>query len=153
MDRKTQALNYAFYSAKASANVRVHSVEQALRYTVVAVRNSVEADILQQQGFKHGKNLVLTSGYIEAWQLLREGLADITYANELIGDTIHTSLGETLSPFVKQPFSGIRSALYVAASKTTDAEILSRLSQALVEVKKDGTFEKIIGMHQSGPYR
>ena len=52
---KLRSLNYSFYSVKANSGVRVGSIGQALGYTVVAVRNSIEADILQQQGFKHGK--------------------------------------------------------------------------------------------------
>ncbi|WDD98713.1 substrate-binding periplasmic protein [Thalassomonas actiniarum] len=139
-----RALSYTFYSLRASTGIRVNSIEQALHYTVVAVRNSVEADILQQQGFKQGKNLILTTGHVEAWQVLLKGRADIIYANELIGDNIHLSIGEQLTPFVKQPFSGIRAALYVAASKTSDVEIVTRLSQALQSVKKDGTFEKFL---------
>ncbi|WDE05758.1 transporter substrate-binding domain-containing protein [Thalassomonas viridans] len=139
-----RTLNYTFYSVKGNIDVRMNSIEQALHYTVVAARNSVEADILQQQGFKHGKNLILTAGYLQAWQLLLQGHADITYANELIGDSIHTSLGKEFPSFVKQPYAGMQPVLYVAANKTTDAEIINRLSRALLAVKKDGTFDKIL---------
>ncbi|WP_281561103.1 transporter substrate-binding domain-containing protein [Thalassomonas sp. RHCl1] len=148
-----RALNYSFYSLRASTGIRVHAIEQALHYTVVAARNSVEADILQQQGFKQGKNLILTTGHVEAWQVLLKGRADIIYANELIADSIHLSLGEQVTPFVKQPFAGIRAALYVAASKTSDIEIISRLSLALQSVKQDGTFEKLVNRQPLLPSR
>ena len=75
-----------------------------------------------------------------------KGYADIIYANELIGDTIHSSLDKPHSPFVKQPYAGMQSALYVAASKTTDIGVVNRLSRALLAVKQDGTFEKILKM-------
>ena len=143
---KLRELNYTFYALKTNKRIKITSITQALHYTVVAVRNSVEAMILQQQGFISGQNLILTSGYIEAWQALIKGRAELTYANEYIGDSIYKSLGEDVTPFIKQPFSGMHSALYVAASKATHPDILFALNQALISVKNDGTFEKILTM-------
>ena len=141
---KLRELNYTFYTLSANEKIRIQSIEEALKYTVVAVRNSIEATALQKQGFVAGENLILTLGYIEAWQVLLKGRADITYANELIGDTIHTSLGPDVVPFAKQTFSGIHSALYVAASKQTSVKIVVKLRQTLAEIKGDGTLAKIL---------
>lgn len=140
---KLRELDYTFYSVKSNTHLVVDSIERALHYTVVAVRGSVEAEVLLQNGFKPGENLVLISGYIQAWQFLLKGRADLIYANELIGNSIHTSLGEELTPFIKQPFSGMHAALYVAASKASDPEVITRLRQALSTIKEADTFSPL----------
>ncbi len=136
-------LTYSFYSRKNDETLVVNSVRDVQRYTVVAVRNSFEAQSLIQQGFVVDENLVLASDYEHAWQMLYRGRVDFTYANALIGDNVYKSLAFTENPFFKQPFEVEVNSLYIAASRQTDDDIVAKLTQALINMKNDGTFFSI----------
>lgn len=136
-------LTYSFYSKKSDATLVVSSARDVQQYTVVAVRNSFEAQSLIRQGFIVDENLVLAKDYEQAWKMLNRGRVDFTYANELIGDNVFKSLGFKSSPFFKQPFEVEVNSLYIAASLQTDDEIFEKLKQALTSIKNDGTFFSI----------
>lgn len=136
-------LTYSFYSRKSEDMLVLSSVRDVQQYTVVAVRNSFEAQSLIRQGVIVDKNLVLAKDYEQAWKMLNRGRVDFTYANELIGDNVFKSLGFKSSPFFKQPFEVEVNSLYIAASLQTDDEIIENLKQALTSIKNDGTFFSI----------
>jgi polar amino acid transport system substrate-binding protein len=137
-------LKYRFYSLKSKKSIELNSVKEALNYKAVAVRDSFEADSLVKLGFISGDNLTLTVGYIEAWNMLLKGRADITYANVFIGDTIHKTLSFENTPFLKHGFTVEEYTLYVAASINTSNAILTKITAALNSLKADGTFTKIL---------
>ena len=61
--------------------MNIETTKDALNYRAVAVRNSFEANSLKSIGFIEGKNLILVVDSFTAWQMLKVGRADITYAN------------------------------------------------------------------------
>lgn len=137
-------LNYYFYSLKTNTHIQLTATNEALKYKAVAVRNSFEAQTLIKQGFIPDKNLILTSNYLNAWNILLKGRADITFANALIGDGVYKIISMSTNPFVKQDFVVEKTELFVAASKNTSKAIILKLQTALESIKQDGTFDHVL---------
>ncbi len=140
---KLRELSYSFYAINKDETVTINSLDDAKLLTVVAVRNSYESQSLIRQGFIVDKNLILANSVKQAWQMLLKGRADLTYANALIGNEIFQRLNLAQDPFIKQPFDVENNDLYIAASLKTSDSIVEKLTQALTDIKNDGTFYQI----------
>ncbi|WP_284244462.1 substrate-binding periplasmic protein [Thalassotalea insulae] len=136
-------LTYSFYGVKKDDSIIINSIDDARLLTVVAVRNSFEAQSLIQKGFIVDQNLILVKNYQLAWQMLHKGRADLTYANALVAEQINKSFRIQHTPFFKQPFEVENNALYIAASLKTSDTIVEKLSLVLNDIKNDGTFYQI----------
>ncbi len=137
-------LKYSFYALKSTTKNFISNIEQAKKYKMVAVRGSFEAESLLKLGFVQGQNLTLTRGYLEAWEMLLKGRADMTYANAIIGESIYKSLALNSDPFFNHSYIVDENKLYVAASKKTPESIVVKLTTALESLKKDGSFSAIL---------
>lgn len=141
---KLRALTYHFYSLAARPDLKALNLSALLRQTVVTVRHSYEANSLLKTGFVEGKNLILTSTYKEAWQMLLMGRADYTYANELVQDTIFEPLNISPNLFSQSFDLSDTSDLYIAASIGTSPSLLENLQHSLATMQQDGTVKKIL---------
>jgi len=133
------SMEYHFFSTKSNQNVNIKTAKDALNYTVVSVRNSFEANSLQDQGFRVGENLILVVDYTTAWKILQMGRADITYANAPIlkfsnfGDSLFKKQSDVIETF----------KLYVAVNLDTDKKIIDDLLAAFTSVKEDASFKEL----------
>jgi polar amino acid transport system substrate-binding protein len=138
-----EALTYNFYALSERQDLQVKELSDILGHTIVAVRDSFEANSLLNMGFVENKNLILTVNYKEAWQMLMLKRAELTYANQLFEDEIfQTNVGEQ-TLFSKIFNLGETSELYIAASANTDESILSKLKKSLTSMEQDGTIAKL----------
>jgi polar amino acid transport system substrate-binding protein len=141
---KLRNLKYHFYSLVKRQDLMNLTLAEALDRTVVAVRYSYEADLLQKIGFVEGKNLILTVTYKDAWRMLLKGRADFTYANEFIESTIFETLIIEPNLFIANFDLGDTSDLYIAASLDTSPHILKQLKDSLLSMQQDGTFKLLL---------
>lgn len=101
-----------------------------LNYVAVAVRDSAEADLFIQKGFKENDNLLLVKDYLTVWSMLKLHRADITIAHLPYQGIINEGKMQT------EDFKAIQSMslsmpLYVAASLNTDPAIVEKLRHFL----------------------
>lgn len=141
---KLRDLTYHFYSLAARPDLHVDNIATLLSRTVVAVRHSYEANSLLNNGFIEGKNLMLTSNYKEAWQMLLKGRADYTYANELVQDSIFQPLNIAPNLFSQRFDMGETSDLYIATSAQIAPALLQHLQRTVAAMENDGTVQKIV---------
>jgi polar amino acid transport system substrate-binding protein len=141
-------LNYYFYALTTRKDLQIKKLSEIAKHTIVAVRDSFEANALLNMGFVENQNLMLTRNYRAAWQMVMLGRAEFTYANQLIEDEIFESADGEPALFSKTFSIGQNSELYVAASANTDDVILKRLKLSLLSMKKDGSIEKFQVNHQ-----
>jgi polar amino acid transport system substrate-binding protein len=127
--------SYSFYTSSTRPELRILSIQDALNYTVVAVRDSYEQGVLIALGFEPGKNLMLTLDYVTEASMVQLGRADIILQTPIIES--HNAHAPQGNIFVKQPFEVVTSALYVAASQRTPDDIVAKLSDAFKSAKHD----------------
>ena len=138
-----QQMEYSFFSTKINQRLNIETIDDALTYRAVAVRNSFEANALKRIGFIEGKNLILVVDYFTAWKMLKVGRADITYANAPIFE--YSNMNDSL--FKRQGAVIETLQLYIAANKNTDNKIIENLSAALHSVKADHSFKKLFNQN------
>ena len=138
-----QQMEYSFFSTKINQRLNIETIDDALTYRAVAVRNSFEANALKRIGFIEGKNLILVVDYFTAWKMLKVGRADITYANAPIFE--YSNMNDSL--FKRQGAVIETLQLYIAANKNTDNKIIDNLSAALHNVKADPSFKKLFNQN------
>ena len=138
-----QQMEYSFFSTKINQRLNIETIDDALTYRAVAVRNSFEANALKRIGFIEGKNLILVVDYFTAWKMLKVGRADITYANAPIFE--YSNMND--SQFKRQGAVIETLQLYIAANKNTDNKIIDNLSAALHSVKADPSFKKLFNLN------
>lgn len=121
-------VDYRFYSADAALVRQLHPAD-ASRYSAVAVSGSIEASLLQQQGFVVEQNLVLVKDYNAVWHMLLKGRAQLTLAST---PNYRDSDVAALRQAVFYSSSRVASelGLYLAASRRFDTAILSKLRAA-----------------------
>lgn len=136
-------LEYRFYSARTAQNLTLQSPQDALKYTVVSVRNSFEANSLKRLGFEESRNLILVKDYESAWQMLLKGRAELTYANGPVKDYYQQHASE----FKSQTDVVESYGLYVAISLAAEETIVQRLIAAFESVRQDPAFSQWFNIH------
>ena len=115
-----------------------------LELRVVAVRGSIEEDLLRQIGFTIERNLLLTDNYLSAWRMLLLGRVDAIYANEYVKNGVNKQLGFKESPFYIHYSMNQVLELYVAANLNTDPELISLITRQFEKMKNNGQMKEII---------
>lgn len=138
---KLKDLEYNFYYANSNQSIKIDSIEDALKYKVVTTRGGIEEDILVERGFVIGENLILTRGYIEAWEMVSKGRADLTLASQLLSKDRPENNPLNMSPYTKHPLKISAMSLYVAANKKTSDLIVSDLQRMIASVIEQEKFK------------
>ena len=134
-------ISYAFYS-RADSKLNIKSLADAKKVKAIGVINDEIRDIyLTGQGFT---NLDRVDNTAQNYKKLMSGRIDLmpisTDKVELESEA--RELGFKESDF-KQGLVFMKIQLYIAVSKDTPPEIVKAWNEALEEMKKDGTFERI----------
>jgi len=137
-------LRFHFYGLKKASSEVYLAKKSVLDLRVVAVRGSIEADLLRQSGFTTNQNLTLTDNYLSGWKMLLLGRVDAIYANEYVKSGITKQLGFDESPFYVQYSMNQVLELYIAANVNSDPEIISLITRQFNKMKKSGRMREII---------
>lgn len=124
---KIDSIGYCYYGLKDNASLVTLNKAKLLDVTVSAVRGSFEANRLVASGFIESKNLVLTVTYKEAWDLVRLGRVDVTYASDFHAKNILNQINPSEPQFVQILKSDVKQDLYLAAGKNIAPDLLSKL--------------------------
>jgi len=113
---------------------------------VIAVqRGDFSTLYLQQQGLKIGKELQLSADILESWRLLIKGKVDYVVDDEAALALMEKQLSqpEGITRFVLA-IPQLEQKTYLAASKTTDPELVRKLQQAHLEVQKTPLYQNVM---------
>lgn len=137
--------NMVIFGAKGKAPFEIQSLKQALNHTVAVIKDDITHQALLKHGFKDGENLYVVENTSSLLKLLisREDI-DLIVADDI---TIHYRAllanidMSQISRLFEMPDLPLN--FYLACNKDTDAASILRLEQALIEIKQDGSYQKI----------
>lgn len=113
---------------------------------VIAVqRDDFSYHWLKQQGMTVGKELQLSADILESWRLLIKGKVDYVVDDEAALALMEKQLAQPqgITRFVLA-IPQLEQKTYLAASKTTDPELVRKLQQAHLEVQKTQLYQNVM---------
>lgn len=133
------SISYGLY-AKVDTDVKINSLDDARKVGLIGVyRNDIRDQTLTRLGFT---NLDRANSNISSFKKLMVGRIAV-YADSKMGvASLAKSAGYQLSD-VKMVFHLFDSQLYIAVSKDTNKNIVSRWNETLDEMKKDKSFNRL----------
>jgi polar amino acid transport system substrate-binding protein len=134
---------------KSRPEIKVTELNDAKKYLVGSIRDDLAENYLSTHGFTEKKNLYLNSGYPALWKMLFNGRTDLVLTNNMTwrAEIVQSDLDSDKIRFVYW-IPDISSDLYIAASLTTDKSIITKLQNALAQIKNDGRYQKILAKWQ-----
>ena len=141
---KIQVLQFYFYGIQLNHETDSINATDLQKLSVVVVRDSVEAEILQGAGFELGKNLYLADSYVTAYKMALKGRVDVLYANTFSTDGITKVLGLT-DQALKPIYTLNQSmALYLAANKNSSPDLINKLRNEFTVMEEEGVIKQLI---------
>jgi len=133
------------FKLKKRSDIHIESIEAAKAYQTGGENEDASTQYLIRQGFIQGGNLTAFTGGKQLVQMLNSGRLDLVAAEELNFQHWAAELGLKASDFEKAYFiEGVQANLNLAFSPRTNDAIVEKYRKALNEIKKDGTFEKVL---------
>lgn len=127
------------------ADININNLEEAKSYVVGTIRGYHSATYLENTGFTTNKNLHFSVNYKHMWNMLFEKHIDFILTNFVAIEREMNSIGfdqKKIKPIIELPdFPG---DLFLATGLSTSERTVKALSAALIKIKEDGTYEKII---------
>ncbi|WMW80225.1 transporter substrate-binding domain-containing protein [Undibacterium cyanobacteriorum] len=126
--------------AKADADLKINNLDDARKLSLIGVyRNDIRDQTLTKLGFT---NLDRAASNISSFKKLMVGRVAV-YADSKLGVAgVAKAAGYQVSD-VKSVFRLFDSHLYIAASKSTNKNVVAQWNEALDEMKKDKTFQRL----------
>lgn len=128
-----------FWKLKKRKDINVSSLDDAKQFKVGAVREFASARYMTELGF----NLDLCNSEEINFRKLLANRIDILTALELAAAYQMNKLGKSFSRLERLVKLDDRYDYYLALNISTPDEIINSLQNALEDMKKDGTYEKI----------
>lgn len=133
------------FKLKKRSDIRIGNIEAAKAYQIGGENEDASTQYLIRQGFIQGKNLTAFTRGKQLVQMLNSGRLDLVVAEELNFQYWVEELGLNPADFEKAYFlDGVPARLHLAFSRHTNDSIVEKYKKALSEIKKDGTFEKVL---------
>lgn len=137
--------NMVIFGAKGHPPYQLKSIEEAQQYTAAVIKDDITHQALLKSGFKDGENLYVVENTSSLLKLLtsRDDI-DLIVADDI---TIHYRARlanidmSKISRLFEMPDLPLN--FYLACNKDTDKNVLSKLEQALIDLKRDGSYQKI----------
>ena len=126
--------------AKADADIKINSLDDARKLSLIGVyRNDIRDQTLTKLGFT---NLDRAASNVSSFKKLMVGRVAVYTDSKLGVAGVAKAAGYQVSD-VKSVFKLFDSHLYIAASKSTNKNIVSQWNEALEEMKKDKSFQRL----------
>ncbi len=139
--------NSVLYALAERTDIQLNNIEDAKPFTVTTIRDDIRHQYLKNNGFIHKQNLQLVNKYEQGLKMLLAGRTDLWAANEFTAMYLLKKKGF-------RGDSGVRTVLkltevsaegyYMAFSADTSDEVVDKFRKALLEIKNDGTYDRII---------
>lgn len=131
------------FKLKGRRDVIVKDFEDAKNYMVGTVRDYATHKLLLEKGFEEGRNLETTHDDDMNIKKLASGRIDLMILTELVFNHRVKELGYKRDDFEKTLFV-VSNDSYIGFSRQTSPDVVSRFSEALAEMKKDGSYDSIL---------
>ena len=130
---------------KDRTDINIQKLEEAKSYVVGTIRGYHSARYLEDAGFTTNKNLHLSVNYKHMWNMLFEQHIDFVLTNFIAIEREMLSIGHNtkeIKPVIKlHDFPG---DLFLATGLSTPESTITAVSEALLHIKENGTYEKIM---------
>ena len=139
------------FKLKKRKDIIVKDLTDAKRYLVGTVRGYHHHKYLLENGFQEGKNLEATYGDEMNIKKIESGRIDLMIASEIAFSYRVAELGYHRDDYEKI-LVVISNDSYIAFSRQTSPNVVSRFTKALEAAKKDGSYNSILeqyGVHPS----
>ncbi|MCD4678443.1 MAG: transporter substrate-binding domain-containing protein [Desulfobacula sp.] len=142
----TSPVNYCFFVLKNRSDIQIHTLEAAKQYNIGTTREDVMEQYLEEKGFVKKKNLhpnfsydanldKLLYRYIDLWGVVELTAYHILRTKQLPVDAIRKVYC----------LEGVSTeGAYMAFSKNTSDALVNQFQEALIKIKKDGTYNRIL---------
>lgn len=139
----------SLWKLKARKDVVVRDLKDAKQYRIGTVRDYFTHKYLLENGFQEGKNLDAVHDDDMNVHKLAAGRIDLMFLDELVFNYRVKELGYKRDDF-DNAFPVVSHDEYLAFSRPTSADVVSRFAKALLAMKKDGSYNSILrkyGIH------
>lgn len=130
---------------RSRSDINISNLEEAKSYIVGTIRGYHSEQYLKEVGFSTQNNLHLSVNYKHMWSMLFERHIDFILTNFVAIDREMKSIGfnkKDIKTFVElHDFPG---DLFIATGHNTSDKTVADLSDALKQIKADGTYKKIM---------
>jgi len=130
---------------RSRTDININNLEQAKSFVVGTIRDYYSEKYLKKSGFSTEKNLHLSVNYKHMWGMLFGQHLDFILTNFVAVYSEMKSIGlnkKDIKTFVElHDFPG---ALFIATRLTTSDKTVATLTNALQQIKADGTYKKIM---------
>lgn len=125
-------------------DIQLTTLDDAKNFVVGTVRGYFSETWLRQKGFSDKHNLGLAVQYDHLWGMLFKQHVDLVLTNALSQELEINKAGykaEEVTRYLALP--ELTRELHFAAGAKTDKRTVKKLSEALVEIKADGTYQAL----------
>jgi polar amino acid transport system substrate-binding protein len=130
---------------RSRSDLNIDNIEEAKSYVVGTIRGYHSEKYLKKRNFTEQKNLHLSVNYKHMWSMLFGQRVDFILTNFVAIDREMKSIGydkKNIKTYVElYDFPG---DLFIATGLSTPDNTVDALSEALLEIKADGTYKKIM---------
>ena len=143
--------NMVIFGAKGQQPYKLDSLNDAKNYTVAVIKDDVTHQALLNAGFVNGENLYVVENTSSLLKLLttRDNI-DLIVADDI---TIHyrAKLANISMDKVSRLFEmpDLPLNFYLACHKETSPKLLEKLDFSLLQIKKNGTYDKVFAKWQN----
>jgi len=142
---KLYTLNSYLATLKSRPDIQIDSLTKAKTYSIGTIRGDLAENYLLENNFILNENLFISSKYNVLWELLYSGRIDAAFTNSILWRYELEDVG--LNPEqikLNYQVPNFASELYIAASLNTDKKIVDALAKALIAIKADGSYQRIL---------
>lgn len=139
----------SLWKLKARKDIVLRNLKDATQYRVGTVRDYFTHKYLLENGFQEGRNLDAVHDDDMNVQKLASGRIDLMFLDELVFNYRVKELGYKRDDF-DNAFPVVSHDEYLAFSRQTSPDLVSRFAKALLAMKKDGSYNGILrkyGIH------
>lgn len=138
-------LEASLIKLKQNTSLKLSSLEDAKRFRIGTVRGYGAAQYLLQNGFVESENLVLVADPNQLWHLLFKGRIDFVLTNIKTGKYEIANAGYSADNVVTDfPITPLNAELQMATGNTTSRELTEALKRALLAIKENGEYDRIM---------
>ena len=142
---KLYTLNSYLATLKSRPDININSLADAKKYSVGTIRGDLAESYLRDHNFVVNSNLFISSKYDVLWELLYSGRIDAAFTNSLLWRYELEAIGLDSNKIeLNYQIANFASDLYIAASLSTDKNIVDALTKALADIKADGSYQRIL---------
>jgi polar amino acid transport system substrate-binding protein len=135
------------FSLKSNENIKITSLSDIKKYSIITNRNGAIAQNLLEQGVVDNKNLRQTISMNDNFSMLLAGRVDLMASTKLALYHLIRNRGNEPGDVVKESHCFDVGNLYMAFSPNTSDELVEKFRQALSEFKKESRYQSIINKY------